>query len=130
MKHLQKAPRKPLFTNENQAEIFINLFNDCDEIEYKTIAKLIFVDGLTNEETANATYYSLRSIERVRSKIIKIALKKAITLIQTLEANANLIKTLQAIQELKKIGVYTDEELQTFYSREVGRLKERVTPND
>lgn len=79
MKQLQKSPRKPLFRNDTDANTFVNLFNGFDVDEnYKIIAKLIFVDGLTNEEVAREVCYSKRQIERIRVKLMKIALKKLI----------------------------------------------------
>lgn len=66
MTHLQKAPRKPLFTDETEAEIFLDLFTDFDEPHYKEIAKLIFVDGLTNDEVGEEIGYSSRQIQRLR----------------------------------------------------------------
>lgn len=69
MTHLQKAPRKPLFYNKKQGEVFVSLFDD--EIEQR-IAKCIFVDGLTNEETALEVGYSLRSIERKRRNLLNV----------------------------------------------------------
>jgi transcription initiation factor IIE alpha subunit len=79
MKHLQKAPRKPLFTDETEANQFISLFTDFDEENHIKIAKLIFVEGLTNEEVANEIGYSKRQIERLRVQLVKVALKRAIT---------------------------------------------------
>lgn len=78
MKHQQKAPRKPLFTNETEAQLFVSLFTDFDEEIYIEIAKLIFVDGLTNEEVAIQIGYSKRQIERIRTLLMKVALKRAI----------------------------------------------------
>lgn len=75
MKHLQKAPKKPLFTDKKEADIFITLF---DDESLKTIAKLIFVDGLTNEETADETFYCKRQIERTRAVVLKTAVKRLI----------------------------------------------------
>ena len=72
MTHLQKAPRKPLFLNEKQGKCFIALFNN--EIE-KRIAKCIFIDGLTNEETALEIGYCTRQIERIRKNMLEVALK-------------------------------------------------------
>lgn len=70
--------RKPLFTNSSEISTFLNLFNEFDEQIYIEIAKLIFVDGLTNEEVAEQVGYSKRQIERLRPKIIGVALKRAI----------------------------------------------------
>ncbi|MEE0968360.1 MAG: ECF-type sigma factor [Clostridia bacterium] len=78
MTHFQKAPRKPLFTDETEANQFISLFTDFDEENHRKIAKLIFVDGLTNEEVANEIGYSKRQIERLRAQLVKVALKRAI----------------------------------------------------
>lgn len=74
MKHGQKAPRKPLFSDE-QASIFLSCFGG--ELEQK-IAKYIFVEGVTNEEVADEVGYSKRHIERIRITLMKIALKKLI----------------------------------------------------
>ena len=70
--------RKPLFTNSSEASSFLNLFNEFDEQIYIEIAKLIFIDGLTNEEVSEKVGYSKRQIERLRPKIMGIALKRAI----------------------------------------------------
>lgn len=79
MKHLKKAPKKPLFTNDKEAQTFVNLFNDFHiEDNYRKIAKLVFVDGLTSEEVAEEICYSKRQIERIRAELMKIALKKLI----------------------------------------------------
>ena len=75
MKHLQKAPKKPLFTDKKEADIFISLF---DNESLKRIAKMIFVDGLTNEETADEMFYCKRQIERIRADILKTAVKRLI----------------------------------------------------
>lgn len=75
MTHLQKAPRKPLFTNQKTAEIFIALFI---EEHHKKIAKSLFVDGLTNEETAIKNGYSKRQIERIRAELLRIAVKRLV----------------------------------------------------
>lgn len=83
MKHLQKAPRKPLFVQEKEAKLFLSLFTDFDEENHIKIAKLIFVEGLTNEEVANEIGYSKRQIERLRIQILRVALKRAITKITT-----------------------------------------------
>ena len=72
MKHLQKAPRKPLFFNEKQGNVFLSLFDDLTE---KRIAKHLFIDGLTNEETGSNIGYSTRQIERIRKNLLKVALK-------------------------------------------------------
>jgi hypothetical protein len=72
MTHLQKAPCKPLFLNEKQGNTFVALFDD--EIEQR-IAKCIFIDGLTNEETALYVGYCTRQIERIRKNMLEVALK-------------------------------------------------------
>jgi hypothetical protein len=78
MPHYKKHPRKPLF-NDKEGQTFVNLFNSFDIDEnYIKIAKLIFVDGLTNEETAEEVGYSKRHIERLRVKLMGFALKKMI----------------------------------------------------
>ena len=74
MKHLQKAPRKPLF-DEKQGEIFIL---HLDEISEKKIAQLIFVEGATNEEVAEEIGYSKRQIERIRISLMKTVLKRLV----------------------------------------------------
>lgn len=74
----KKHPKKPLFADQKEKELFLNLFNDFDEDNYKEIAKLLFCDGMTNEETANITNYSVRHIERLRADLLKVALKRAI----------------------------------------------------
>ena len=71
MTHLQKAPRKPLL-NEEQGKVFISAIdNDLQ----KTIAKNIFVDGMTNEEIADEFYYCKRQVERIRIDLLKTVLK-------------------------------------------------------
>jgi hypothetical protein len=74
MKHLQKAPRKPLL-NAEQGEVFISLLDD--ELHMK-IAKKIYVDGMTREETAKECFYSKREIERIRISLLKTVLKRLI----------------------------------------------------
>ena len=74
MKHFQKAPRKPLF-NEKQGEIFIECI---DDVVHKKIAKLIFVEGMTNEEVAEQMNYCKRQIERIRIDLMKMVLKRLI----------------------------------------------------
>ena len=78
MTHLQKAPRKPLFTDETESKIFLDLFTDFDEPHYKEIAKLIFVDGLTNDEVGEEIGYSARQIQRLRGQLNRVALLRAI----------------------------------------------------
>lgn len=77
MTHLQKAPRKPLFLNEKQGNTFVALFDD--EIE-QLIAKCIFVDGFTNEETAFEVGYCVRQIERKRKTLLEVALNMLVEL--------------------------------------------------
>ena len=74
MKHLQKAPRKPLLSAE-QGEVFISLLDDNT---HKSIAKSIFIHGATNEEAATEHYYCKKQIERIRILLLKTALKKLI----------------------------------------------------
>ena len=71
MKHLQKAPRKPLF-NKEQGEVFISMLDDD---LHKEIANKIFVDGMTNEEVAEEVGYSKRQMERIRISLMKTVLK-------------------------------------------------------
>lgn len=71
----QKAPQKPLFTDKKSTDIFISLF---DEEYHKRIAKSLFVEGLTNEETANKIGYSQRQIERIKTYLLRTAVKKLI----------------------------------------------------
>ena len=75
MKHGQKAPRNPLFTDKKSADIFIALFI---EEHHKRIAKSLFVDGLTNEETAYKIGYSTRQIERIKTYLLRAAVKRLI----------------------------------------------------
>ena len=75
---MKKALRHPLFTEEKEINIFLSLCNDMDEESYVEVAKAIFVEGLTNEETAEKTNYSLRQVERIKQKVIKVVLKRAI----------------------------------------------------
>ena len=74
----KNSPRIPLFTEKKEVDLFISLFGDLDEEIYIEVAKLIFIDGLTNEEVAEKIGYSKRHIERLRSKLIKVALKRAV----------------------------------------------------
>ena len=63
----QKAPIKPLF-NEEQGKIFLDLLDDNMD---KRIARLLFIDGMTNQECADIIGYSSRQIERKRSALLK-----------------------------------------------------------
>ena len=74
MKHLQKAPRKPLF-NEKQGDIFIT---HLDGVLDKKMAHRLFVEGMTNEEVAELFNYSKRQIDRIRVDLMKAVLKKLI----------------------------------------------------
>lgn len=74
MKHLQKAPRKPLF-NKEQGEVFVSM---VDGDLHKEIANKIFVDGMTNEEVAEEIGYSKRQMERIRISLMKTVLKKLV----------------------------------------------------
>lgn len=76
--HYKNRPNKPLFTDKKEAELFLSLFNDFDDESHIKVAKAIFIDGMTNEETANYIGYSKRHIERLRADILKVALKRAI----------------------------------------------------
>ena len=75
MIHGQKAPKKPLLVNKNETEIFISLF---DEEYHKRVAKSLFVEGLTNEETADKIGYSTRQIERIKTYLLRTAVKRLI----------------------------------------------------
>lgn len=61
-----------------EAETFLNLFNDFDDEYHREVAKLLFVYGLSKEEVAEKTNYSVRHIERLKSNILKVALKRAL----------------------------------------------------
>ena len=74
----KKHCRKPLFTDQSEAITFLNLFTDFDEEIHIKVAKLIFIDGLTNEEVADIVGYSQRHIERLRSQMVRVALKRAV----------------------------------------------------
>lgn len=74
MKHLEKSPRKPLFNSE-QGKIFLSLFDDALE---KKVAKYIFVDGMTLDETADAVGYCTRQISRIHQRVIKKALVRLV----------------------------------------------------
>ena len=76
--HYKNHPKKPLFTDKKEAELFLNLFNDFDDENHIKVAKAIFIDGMTSEETANYIGYSERHIQRLRTDILKVALKRAI----------------------------------------------------
>ncbi len=74
MKHLQKAPKKPLLDTE-QGKVFVSLLDDDT---HKKIAKSIFVDGATNEEVADDYFYCKRQVERIRIELLKKVLKNLI----------------------------------------------------
>lgn len=79
MRCFQKAPRKPLFKQVDEINLFISLFDK--DFDYETdieIAKLCFIDGLTNEEIGEIVGYSTRQIERIRAYLVRIALQRAI----------------------------------------------------
>jgi hypothetical protein len=78
MVHHKKPPRNPLFTDENEANLFMSLFNDFDDERHIKVAKALFVDGMTLEETADMTYYDVRNIGRIKNDILKVILKRAI----------------------------------------------------
>ena len=78
MVHHKKPPRNPLFTDENEVRVFMSLFNDFDDERHIKVAKALFVDGLTLEETAEMSYYDIRSIGRLKNDILKVILKRAI----------------------------------------------------
>lgn len=79
MKRYKKWPNKPM-VDEQQAEMFIELFDDATD---KKAAKCLFVDGLSNEKTAEALNYSTRQIERIRAKLLKIAVIKLLAKLNT-----------------------------------------------
>ena len=92
MKHLQKAPRKPLFKQNNEIDIFVSLFNI--NFDYETdieIAKLCFIDGCTNEEVSDIVGYSKRQVERIRANLLKVALQRAIKKLVRLGVKSNEI---------------------------------------
>lgn len=74
MKPYKKPPKKPLF-DKKQGEIFIECIDDNT---HKKIAKLIFVEGMTNLEVAEQTDYCVRQIERIKIDLMKIVLKRLI----------------------------------------------------
>ena len=76
--HHKTHPKKPLFTDKKEAELFLNLFNDFDDENHIKVAKAIFIDGMTNEEAAEYIGYSERHMQRLRTDILKVALKRAI----------------------------------------------------
>ena len=78
MRHLQNAPRKPLLTSEEAINAFMSLFTDFDEPNHIKIAKLIFVDGLTDAEVGEQVGYSERHISRLRQQLLKVTLKRAL----------------------------------------------------
>ena len=57
-----------------QATAFISLFDDNETVQ--KVARCLFVDGLTNKQTAEKVGYSLRQIERLRLRITRVALRK------------------------------------------------------
>ena len=66
--------RDELVFKGEQANFFISLFDDDKTVQ--KVARCLFVDGLTNKQTAEKVGYSLRQIERLRLRIIKVALRK------------------------------------------------------
>ena len=77
MMHYKEHPKKPLFTDPKEKEVFMSLFDDFDNENHIKIAKALFVDGMTMLETAELTDYSVRQIERLKGDILKVALKRA-----------------------------------------------------
>ena len=71
-------PNKPLFTDQKEKEVFMSLFNDFDDVNHKRVAKLLFCDGLTIKETAENANYSERQTDRLKTQLLKVALKRAI----------------------------------------------------
>lgn len=64
---------KILFENNTkEAEIFLSLIDD--EVK-KKIAKCLFIDGLTNEATAEVVDYSTSSIAKWKMEILKDCIK-------------------------------------------------------
>ncbi len=94
MVHHKKPPRNPLFTDENEANLFMSLFNDFDDERHIKVAKAIFVEGLTLEEAAEMSNYDVRSIGRLKNDILKVILKRAIkrVLIQVPAADVEEVK--------------------------------------
>ena len=72
MKEYKKHPPKPLFADEKQGEIFLSLIK---EPTYRKVAKCLFIDGMTNEETAFEIGYCVRQIERIRKSTLQVVLK-------------------------------------------------------
>lgn len=64
---------KILFENNTEeAEIFLSLIDDKVK---KKIAKCLFIDGMTNEATAEAVDYSTSSIAKWKMEILKDCIK-------------------------------------------------------
>ena len=93
MKLYKKPPKKPLF-DEKQGEIFIACI---DNDIHKKIAKMIFVEGMTNEEVAEEMNYCKRQIERIRIDLMKIVLKRLIE------------KQIPKKGSIKYLSSYTDD---------------------
>ena len=76
---LRKSTEKTFFNSE-QGEIFLSLFDDAlyDDALEKKVAKYIFVDGMTLDETADAVGYCTRQIIRIRQNVIKKALVRLV----------------------------------------------------
>lgn len=66
--------RNDLVFKNAEAEMFLSIFADDKVIQ--NIAKCMFVDGLTAEQTAIITAYSKRQIERFRLRIMTVAVKR------------------------------------------------------
>lgn len=71
-----KEKTKDIFTVE-EANTFISFLDDETD---KHIAKLIFIDKLTNEQIADVVGYSKRHIERRRFSLFVTVVKKLIKL--------------------------------------------------
>lgn len=65
--------RHPMIFKGRKAKYFLSLFDDG---ALRAVAECIFVEGLTNNETADKLHYSLRQIERLRARVNEVAIKR------------------------------------------------------
>ena len=59
--------RKPIY-KENSEQAY-RLYSICRSESEREIAKLLFIDGCSADETAEIVYYSARQIYRIKKKL-------------------------------------------------------------